>query len=410
MPRLRRRAAGLGIGAILLFVVGTSVQAGWLLVLASCLLGVAVTGAMLPRRMLRGVDVERRAPAEAFQGDEVEVYLVVMNGSRGMRLGLDVRDEHLEPARVFVGHLGPGERAIVTTARRARRRGVFQGSDVVVSSSAPFGVADRRRRLAVAGETVVYPSVERLNELAFVDASPTHERALHAYPLRGDGPDYLGVREYRSGDSMRHVHWPSTARTGELMVREFEREQTRRVAIVIDASADVGEGGTPLDRCCSVAASISFAAVGLGQGVRVLAAVDGEPRLISRAEPSELLRWLAELAPFGGLWLGELLECLDSELLGAETIVLAVPTWRSNAALEIVDQIGELCGRAPRVVVVLVETHTFEAAGGRGAVPSLTGEQVDELDRELSARGAWVARVADGEELAACLGRTRLPA
>ncbi|MGH2636486.1 MAG: DUF58 domain-containing protein [Actinomycetota bacterium] len=404
MPRPRRRAFALAGGAILLFAVGTSVQAGWLLVLASCLLGVTVAGFVLPGRMVAGVGLERRAPAEAFQGQEVRVALIVSNGSRGARLALDLRDEHLGTVRAFLPRLAPGDRAIVQTTRSAARRGVHEASDVVVASSAPFGVAERRRRIAVPSATVVYPRLVRLGELDFLESSPTPERAIHSAPRRGTGPDYLGIREYRVGDSMRHVHWPSTARHGVVMVREFEREQTRRLVVVIDSVADLGaEGPTPLDRCCSVAASVAFAAHGAGQGVRLVSAVGGEPFSMSRAEPASTLRWLAELRPGGGLSMGALVDRLGEEVLGAATLLLVMPTWRANDPRSVAEAIGDLVVRAPRVAVVLVEVHTFENAR---RVPHLDPRRVGELEDALRAAGVLVFRLSAADDLAEALGRS----
>jgi uncharacterized protein (DUF58 family) len=117
------------------------------------------------------------------------------------------------------------------------------------------------------------------------------------------------------------------------MVREFEREQTRRLVVVVDSVADVpvAEGPTPLDVCCSVAASVAFAAHGAGRGVRLVTAIDGRPVSTSRTEPTGTLRWLAELRAGGGLTVAELTDRLGDELLGAATLLLAVPTWRANA-------------------------------------------------------------------------------
>lgn len=112
MPKPRRRATALAVGAAALFGVGTSVQAGWLLVLSSILLGAAVAGLLLPLRMVRDVAVERRGPDEAFQGDDVMVELIVTNRGRPMKLGLEVEDPHVARARVLVPPLGPGEREI----------------------------------------------------------------------------------------------------------------------------------------------------------------------------------------------------------------------------------------------------------------------------------------------------------
>jgi uncharacterized protein (DUF58 family) len=404
MPRLRPRTAGLAFGALLLFGIGTSVQAGWLLVLSSCLLGTAIAGAFLPLAMVRGVEVERRSPTETFQGDRVGIDLAVTNASRGTRLGLLVEDPHVTPAVVFVPRLAPGGSVILSTERIAARRGVHASTEVVVSSSAPFGVAVRRRRLEVPGGTVVYPTLVRLDDLPFLGASPTAERAIHSAPRRGGGPDYLGIREYRWGDSMRHVHWPSTARTGELMVREFEREETRRLAVVIDTSADVGASFTPLDACCSVAASVAFAASGRAQGVRLIAAAEGEPRSLVRAAPDAMLRWLAELRPFGGVALPELLGELGSELHGTETVLVALPTWRSNAPDAVAAAVDELLAVVPAVVAVLVEVQTFEDVSKRRS-PFLAREEVDTLADELVGVGADVRRLASGGDLTETLGR-----
>ena len=402
MLRPRKRAAGLIAGALLLFVVGTSVQAGWLLVLASCLLGAAVSGLLFPGRMVRGIEVERRAPSEAFQGEEIRVDLVVANRSRAVRLALDLRDDHLEPVRAFVGRLSPGERVVVETTRIAMRRGVHEVSDVVVASAAPFGVAERRRRLEVPSATIVYPRLVALEGLSFLESAPTPERALHADPRRGGGPDYLGIREYRTGDSMRHINWPSTARHGELMVREFEREQTRRLAVVLDAIDDgpVEGAPTPLDVACSIAASVAFAAHGAGQGVRLVSSAVGEAVSLSRADPAAMLRWLAELRPGGGLSLAALAAELGDEVLGAETVLLVAPTWRSNAAAELADAVADVVGRAPRVVVALVQVGAFE---GIGPVPHLAEAEVDDLIRALEARGALVLPTGRGDDLVRAL-------
>ncbi len=407
MPRPRRRAFALAAGAALLFVVGTSVQAGWLLVLASCLLGATMAGFALPGRMIRRIEVERRAPMEAFQGDEVRASIVLRNRSRSPRLALELVDEHLAPVAAFVPGLGPGETVIVETRRRAAVRGVHEISDVVVASAAPFGVAVRRRRRQVASPTVVYPRLVRLDELPFLESAPTPERAIHSAPRRGTGPDYLGIREYRVGDSMRHVHWPSTARLGALMVREFEREQTRRLTVVIDAVADAAPDGgpTPLDVCCSVGASVAFAAHGRAQGVRLVAGVAGRPVSVSRTDPAGTLRWLAELRPGAGMSLTDLVGELGEEVLGASALLLVAPTWRANDPEVLVPAVADLVPWAPRVAIVLVEVHTFD---GARRVPHLEPSRVDMLEDALTGAGALVYRTSSGSDLAEVFRRARV--
>jgi len=398
VPRPRRRIGALIIGAALLFTVGTSVQAGWLLVLSSVLLGAALAGLLLPLRMVRGVRVERRAPEEAFQGEVVAIELTVTNRGRGMKLGLEVEDPHVARTRMMVPPLGAGDRTVIGTTRRAARRGVQESTAVSVRSAAPFGVAQARRAVDAPGRTVVYPAVVSLGRVPLIDLAPTRDVAMHTAPRRGSGPEYLGIREYRVGDSMRHVHWPSTARHGQVMVREFEQEHTRRLAIVVDTWADAGEENTPLDAACSVAASVAFAALGRGHGVRLVAAGDGSVDVLTRAEPRGMLGWLAELRSFGGMPLADVVAQLGHHLRGVHTVLLAVPTWRANVGFA--DAAGALRSEAGAVAVALIESHTFPA--DRRA-PVLSPQEVERLSGELVSRDVTVYRIRSNEDLAECL-------
>jgi uncharacterized protein (DUF58 family) len=394
--RPRRRAGALALGAVLLFTVGTSVQAGWLLVLSSILLGSAVAGLLLPLRMVRGIHVERRTPEEAFQGDDVTVDVVVSNQGRGMKLGLELEDTHVSRTRMLVPPLGPGERAVIGTARRASRRGVLDSTEVSLRSGAPFGVARARGSAPATGRTVIYPTVVRLDRVPFLDLVPTRDSAMHTAPRRGSGPEYLGIREYRTGDSMRHVHWPSTARHGQVMVREFEQEHTRRLAIVVDTSADAGEENTPLDAACSVAASVALAAFGRGHGVRLVAAQGGELEVLSRAEPKAFLAWLAELRAPGRMPLHAVVEGLEERLRGVHTVLLAVPTWNANVG--VADAAASLLPHA--VAVALIEAHSFPPDK---RCPALPLPAVQRVAFELTARGVDVFRIRSGQDLAECL-------
>lgn len=407
MPRLRKRAVGMSVGAAVLFFLGTNVQAGWLFVIAALLLGVVVAGVVHPGRMVRRLEIERRAPAEAHQGEDVFVEIRVTNRGRGMRLGVVASDPFLSAVDIAVPTLAPGERAEISTRRRASRRGPQGGQPVRLRSSAPFGVAVRCRTVAVAPtETLVLPAVFPIGTLPFVRSAATQAHAMHTLPRRGQGPDYLGIREYRPGDSMRHVHWPSTARAGAVMVREFEEEQTRRLAIVLDASADAGEDWTPLDRACAAAASVALAATAQGHGARLVSGAEDGPEMLTRADEDDLLRYLALVRPAGPS-LAELLAELGPELRGVETVCLIAPTWVSNGVMGgLPAAVAGLADRIPTVVAILVATDR-EALGE----VALEEAGAEALARALRAAGADVVTWGEGQDLAARLaGREEAPA
>jgi uncharacterized protein (DUF58 family) len=384
--RLRKRAAGLVMGASVLFLLGTNVQAGWLYVLSALLLGTAVAGVVLPRRMLRGLMVEREAPEEVVQGEDTFVKLIVTNASGGIRLGLRVDDPHVAPTELFVTAIRPGERVELVTSRVAARRGVHEDAPVVLRSNAPFGVAERRRRLAVSGRTIVVPAVVPLGRLPFLSRASDPERAARSVPRRGAGPEYLGVREYRPGDNPRHVHWPSTARTGSVMVRELEEERSRRLAFVVDTLTDVGEAGTPLDACCTAAASIGRVAAGDGRSVRlVTTGARGALHTADELDEGSLRRGLAALVPTG-IPFADTVANIGDVLAGIDEVVLLFPTWRTNGDVALARAVEALAGGRLDVVAIPVEVGADDAR----RVAALRPEENDAMVGSLAAAGAQV--------------------
>ncbi|MGZ8652696.1 MAG: DUF58 domain-containing protein [Actinomycetota bacterium] len=399
--RLRKRAAGLALGAGILFLLGTNVQAGWLFVLCALLLGTLVSGLILPGRMLRGIEVERRAPAEVVQGEDAFVDLVVTNRARGARLGLTLDDPHVAPTTLYLTKVSPGERVELVTVRPARKRGVQEASVVTLRSAAPVGVAERRRRLPVAGGTIVLPAVLPLGPLPFLAAASDPSRSSRSIPHKGSGPEYLGIREYRPGDSPRHVHWPSTARTGTVMVRELEEERSRRLAIVVDTLADVGEESTPLDACCTAAASIARVAIAEGHTMRMIAARAGRSvDVFDDVDEGSLRRRLAAIVP-DGVPLAESLDRGAEALWDVDVVVLIFPTWRTNGDGGLAHAIEALAAARPSVVAVPVEVGPQDAR----RIAAMTTEEVDAFVASLVRSGADVYPWRHGASLGAALAR-----
>jgi len=337
-------------------------------VIAALMLGAIAAGIILPVVALRGINADLEGPEEVPQGDETVVELRLTNQRRGVRWSVVAHDEHLQAVDVFVAALGPRERVEIATMRTPARRGEIVTRRITLRSGAPFGVAERTRRLPVEARTLVLPRVVPLGDLPFLEPVGTTEPAVHTAPRRGQGPDYLAVREYRPGDSMRHVHWGLTAHHGRVMVREFEEERTRRLAVVVDTELDFGEEWTPLDRCCTVAASLLDAALARGHGTRLIGAgPDGEVEIVARLDGPELLRWLARLRP-SGLGVAPLLDRLGSEeLRGVESVVVSFPAWRDRDVAALLAAAGRLTSIVDRVVlvpVVLDDAPWFRGAYG----------------------------------------------
>jgi uncharacterized protein (DUF58 family) len=381
-----------------MFLMATNIQSGWLFVLSSLLLGATAGGALVPMSMVRGLHVSRGAPPEAFVGDQVPVDLVIENRSKGTRLSVVVRDPHIAPATTFIQAIRPGERVTVRTARLAARRGVVDGGPVEVASSAPFGIAEAKRTIESSGRTVIFPRVIPLPRMPFLEGAAVQPSLLGPGAQRGHGQDFLGVREYRYGDSPRDVHWPSTARRGTLVVKEMELERPASLVILVDTWADGGSDETALDLCCTVAASVAVKALATGHDVLLAAAQEGDARPPARMGRQEALTWLAGLAAPGGLTLPAVIERTAAEVSGTAALVV-LPTWHPNTATALRRPMARLASGGMPVVAVMVDATTFDPRAA-----TLGAAEVIDLERALASVGVKVRRVRSMDDVAPGLG------
>ncbi|HXE74103.1 MAG TPA: DUF58 domain-containing protein [Candidatus Xenobia bacterium] len=111
------------------------------------------------------------------------------------------------------------------------RRGRYAQDTFSVSSKFPFGFLQKTRKLEAANEVVVYPPVQPTEE--FYEILPLISGELESY-FRGRGHDLYTIRDFQPGDPARHLDWKASAKAQALKVREFAREDERRVELIFD--------------------------------------------------------------------------------------------------------------------------------------------------------------------------------
>ncbi len=112
-----------------------------------------------------------------------------------------------------------------------QRRGRYRQSSFGLATRFPFAFLTKTRRVPLSREIVVYPSVEPTDE--FFEVLPLITGEFETF-ARGRGEDLYLIREYMPEDSARHVDWKATAKSGSLKVREFSREDERKVRLIFD--------------------------------------------------------------------------------------------------------------------------------------------------------------------------------
>ncbi len=115
------------------------------------------------------------------------------------------------------------------------RRGVYKQEALGLRTGFPFGFLQKTRRISSDLEIVVYPAVKPAGE--FYEILPLVSGELESH-MRGRGNDLYAIRDYRPTDSARHVDWKATAKRGALQVREFAREDERRLLVAFDPEID----------------------------------------------------------------------------------------------------------------------------------------------------------------------------
>jgi uncharacterized protein (DUF58 family) len=215
--------------AIFFFGAATNTMAGWLYVISGVMLALLAIGALLPARSLRSLQVSRREIAPVSVGEALTIELCLMNRSLQAQTLLQLRDE------LPVGLGKPVTRAIEQIAAQGtytwvyqqptQRRGIYRWQTVGLRTAAPLGLFWCQRSRLAKAIAIVYPTVLPLSHCPLVDQLG-RELSLQLLSATQAQAATEGLtrtlRPYRWGDSTRLIHWKTSARYGELRVRELE--------------------------------------------------------------------------------------------------------------------------------------------------------------------------------------------
>jgi uncharacterized protein (DUF58 family) len=235
------------------------------------------------RRRLRGLKVERRLPASAFEDDLLTVDLLLENHSpRPARFvvandvfgaGLADRQSVLEAGPLPELH----RRVLSYRAFVARQWGLYTVGPLSVGGYDPLGLFFAREEIPRLDAFEVFPKAVEIESLSArggrASVSPHDVTASAA----GQSLLFRGVREFRAGDDVRRIHWPATARRGIPMVREYERDLQPLFTVFLDlgqgSRAGVGRKST-LEYLIRVGASLLWTAHRRGDVLALVAESD----------------------------------------------------------------------------------------------------------------------------------------
>lgn len=310
MPGLRVTPTRRALGAVAAFLlVATLPPRGSRLLdlLLASIAALVLLGLLLAATALRRLRFERELPETGTRGESVPLGAALVNGSSSPAFSVLVEEtglRHAGPVSFFPAVPAAG-RAEARARLRLGERGRLLLAGARLAATDPLGLFRATRVQELPGEILVHPRPRRLAARRLLEAA----RRGHAATPRGArqraGSEPAFVREYRPGDSPRHVHWRLSARRGQLVVKTFAEEQREDALIVLDRAPPdfTPRGLAAFERAVSLAAGLGLEV--LDRGGEVTLVSPGEPplhleRLRGRGGRSRLLGTLALVQPTKG--------------------------------------------------------------------------------------------------------------
>jgi uncharacterized protein (DUF58 family) len=234
--------------ALLLFTfVGALIrEINLLILLAGCMIGLLLLQWRFNTRTLRGLTVARRLPSSTVVGSPFRVSLDVDNPKRLLGSWLVMVEDRLARTSPYPKKLTEQGMAVLDAVPpRTHRtceyeltiheRGAYEIGPSTISTRFPLGLGRGWRTLSNERRLIVRPKQGDLKPAA--RALFQQLRVGHAASSPKPGTheaEFYGLRRWQSGDSKRWIHWRTTARVGEISVRQFERQQHRQLNVLLD--------------------------------------------------------------------------------------------------------------------------------------------------------------------------------
>ena len=386
-------------GAALAMLMGARVLGVVELAMLAAAAGVAIVVAVVRVRRHRVRFEAHRAlrPVRAEAGAMARADLVLTNrGERTSRVlaVTDSFDGGRRVARFLVPPMARGESTEAAYRLPTSRRGVYSVGPLVASVTDPFGLAETSVTLSENERFIVYPRIEQVLPMP---GSANREarmgsRQASQVPV---GMDFRGLREYEVGDDLRRVHWRSTARTGELMLRQDEMPWETRSTILLD-TRPAAHHAESFERAVEIAASLATAMCTGRRMVRFLTTGGVEIVSTGRDRYPNIMDYLAEAKPESQNRFSGVVDSLRRTGSGAPVAAIT-----ANISGDDLKALGALRARCSLVMIVNLRPSAYGGSGNGSAPVTAPGAVLVPVSSTIPFRDSWNEAVMSCQRSAA---------
>jgi uncharacterized protein (DUF58 family) len=239
-----------------------------LYLLLGAMLGFIAVSGWLSEGAIRALRIERLPPRAVTAGQELHIgYQVKNHKQRLPSMAVEIVEGAL-PGRAFIPHVEARGTAQVRSVNTFVRRGIYPLRTVTLSTSFPFGMFRKERDLEIPGQIVVWPRTDRPVPAPSPGGGRVPRSGAGAKGAHGHRGEYRSLRAYRAGDDPRDIHWRSSARLRDPVLREYERDGAETRWICLDLRADPGD---PAEVAVEAASSLAGQAMAEGRSFALVA-------------------------------------------------------------------------------------------------------------------------------------------
>ena len=255
MPTTRGWAAtGAALALVLLWL---AFGEDLLLALAVFLLAATVGGTAYVRLSGPKLSLRRTInPGQLHDGERAVVDLALASKRKVYRVRVEDRVHGLGSATFVADRVSIGDAMAGRYEVLCRPRGVYRVGPSLVSVTDPLGFAESTMNAGTVDRLVVYPKVEDLQGLPTGRGQDQTINTSRANFWHSGGEDFFTLREYQQGDDLRRVHWPSSARRDELMIKQLEMPWQSRAFIMLDPRVEPHLSAESFEQAVKGAASV----------------------------------------------------------------------------------------------------------------------------------------------------------
>jgi uncharacterized protein (DUF58 family) len=400
---LTRQGWLVGIGAGVLLLGGRVLGLFEVFALGVVALVLLVGSLVLVRASRLQLEVGRVIhPARVHVGQRSRVDLSVRN-RRGRRTPvLRLRDpvSGTRGADLLVPPLAPSERSVAAYRLPTDRRGIVEVGPLEVVVSDPFGLVDMATDAAPEVRLTVLPHVDHVQPMPYTSAHDPQAGIRQLNSLGRTGEEFYALRPFTVGDDLRRVHWPSSARLDELMIRQNELPWQGRTTVLLDVR-DATHRGDSIEVAVSAAASVVAATARRQDLVRLVTTSGSDSDFAPGAEHVHaLMEHLAVVPTDATADLHRSLDALTRRAAGGALVAIV-----ADVPLDDVRALQLLRSRFGSVTVVQVDRSAWDV---RAAVGHPAAPEVVHVTRDVPFAAAWDRHVRQASDGRARVG-SRVP-